>query len=161
MAKFVQLTLDWTQASRLPPISQPPAEAAEPHEPTLPKPGVPASTAPKVRHPACLPVPKPLASAIGKGNFGEDERGPVRPTAAEVRAITEHHAERLIDLLDRLQVADAQLDRSSQGDRSSLIRQKDQLLSAYQSGLALYAEDFGQHAANRLDSYVRHQVAKK
>jgi hypothetical protein len=164
MAKFVQLTLDWTQAAKLPPVSQRSVEATEPEEATLPGVEVSTTAAPKatkVRHPACLPVPKPLVSAIGKGNFGEDERGPIRPTAAEVRAITEHHAEKLIDLLERLRVADAQLHRSGQGDRSSLIRQKDQLLSAYQSGLALYSEDFGQHAANRLDAYVRHQVEKE
>jgi hypothetical protein len=161
MAKFVQLTLDWTQAAKLPPASHPSAEAAEPQEATLPGLDLSKSAAPKVRHPACLPVPKPLASAVGKGNFGEDEHGPVRPCPAEVRAITEYHAEKLIDLLGRLQATDAQLGRSSSGDRSSLIREKDRLLSAYQSGIALYAEDFGQHAANRLDAYVRHQVGKE
>ena len=35
------------------------------------------------------------------------------------------------------------------------------LMIASQSGVALYAEDFGQRAANRLDAYVRHQVGKE
>jgi hypothetical protein len=108
-----------------------------------------------------MPVPKPLPSAIGKGHFGEDERGPVRPTAEEVRAITEHHAEHLIDVLGRLQTVESQLRRKASGNRIQLVQEKDRLLSSYQSGIALYAEDFGQHAANRLDAYVRHEVDKE
>jgi hypothetical protein len=62
--------------------------------------------------------------------FGHDESGkPIRPNADEVRAITEQHAERMIDLDD------------------------DQLRSA----MAKYAEDFGTEAASQLERYVRRQ----
>jgi len=155
-----QLLIDWTAKSSAPPTRQ--GEAPVPlKQVTLP--GLPEAERrqPARKSPAVMPVPKPLPSAIGKGNFGEDERGPVRPTAAEVRAITEHHAEKLIDLLGRLQDTDRKLARGGEGDRTSLIHQKDRLLSGYQSGIALYAEDFGEHAANRLDAYVRHQVGKE
>lgn len=153
-----QLLIDWTATPSAPPSTQ--GEAPVPlKQATLP--GLPEEERrkPARKSLAIMPVPKPLPSAIGKGNFGEDERGPVRPTAAEVRAITEHHAEKLIDLLGRLQDTDRQLARG--GDRTSLIQQKDRLLSGYQSGIALYAEDFGEHAAKRLDAYVRHQVGKE
>lgn len=155
-----QLLIDWTAKSSAPPSTQ--GEAPVPlKQATLPGLPEPERRKPARKPPAVLPVPKPLPSAIGKGNFGEDERGPVRPTAAEVRAITEHHAEKLIDLLGRLQDTDRQLARGGGGDRTSLIQQKDRVLSAYQSGIALYAEDFGEHAAQRLDAYVRHQVGKE
>jgi len=164
MAKYPhedrQMLIDWTAKSSAPPSKQ--GEAAEPlKQATLP--GLPAPERRRTarKTPAVMPVPKPLPSAIGKGNFGEDDRGPVRPTAAEVRAITEHHAEKLIDLFTRLQENERQLSRVGGVGRTSLIREKDRLLSGYQSGIALYAEDFGEHAANRLDSYVRHQVGKE
>jgi len=164
MAKHVshhhQLLIDWTSAKLSPPTASP--EPADPLTqtalPDLPKPDGPEKAR---KSPVVLPVPKPLASAIGKGHFGEDERGPVRPTATEVRAITEHHAERLIELLGRLRDTEVQLGRSRVPDRAPLIQEKDRLLSAYQSGIALYAEDFGEHAAHRLDAYVRHHADRE
>lgn len=160
MAKFVQLTLDWTQTRKLPDAPQRSAEATELQEATLP--GLDASRSPvqKLRRSTGLPVPKPLASAVGKGNFGEDDHGPVRPSAAEVRAITEYHAEKLVELLGRLQEIEGQLARNGTNDRYSLIREKEKFLCEFQGGIALYAEDFGQHAANRLDAYVRHQLRR-
>ena len=113
------------------------------------------------RHPAVLPVPKPLPSAIGRGHFGEDEHGPIRPTPAEVRAITENHAERLINLLERLAEVEGFLRNSQCSDRARLYHEKDRLLSAYQGAIAMYAEDFGEHAANRIDTYARHRLARQ
>jgi hypothetical protein len=98
---------------------------------------------------------------VARGNFGEDEHGPVKPKPAEVRAITEHQAEKLIELLGRLQDVEGRLARNGTHDRPSLIREKEKLLCAFQGGIALYAEDFGQHAANRLDAYVRHETSRQ
>lgn len=113
------------------------------------------------RGPAILPVPKPLSSAIGRGHFGEDEHGPIRPTAAEVRAITENHAERLINLLEGLAEVEGLLANSRRSDGARLCHEKDRLLSAYQGAMAMYAEDFGEQAANRLGAYARHQFERR
>lgn len=95
---------------------------------------------------ACLPVPRPLPSAIAAGNFGQDEDGkPVRPGTYEIRDITERHADKLIDLLDAIAVAPA--------------NGKDALQMQFDTGIAAYAEDFGQHAAHQLEAYVRRQAS--
>ena len=79
-----------------------------------------------------LPAPRPLPSAISAGNFGHDEHGnPIRPGPDEIRAITEHHAEKLIELL---------------------YVGKD-----IQPALAKYAEDFGERPAKQLEAYIRRQ----
>jgi hypothetical protein len=97
------------------------------------------------RIPARLPVPWPLPSAVTAGHFGQEEEGkPVRPGPAEVRAITEQHAEKLIDLLDAIASASA--------------AGKAALLESFQNGLATYAEDFGEPAARQLEAYVRRQA---
>jgi hypothetical protein len=95
---------------------------------------------------ARLPVPKPLPSAIAAGHFGQEEDGkPLRPGAHEVREITEQHAEKLIDLLDSLASAPA--------------TGKDALQAQFGTGIAAYAEDFGQHAADQLEAYVKRQAS--
>jgi hypothetical protein len=156
-----QLTFAWppaapvaSQSVALRQVALPGIEAAT--EPAV-QPAKPRTQKPR-RGPARLPVPRPLPSAVGKGNFGEDERGPVRPNRDEVRAITDQQAERLIDLLDGLTATEGKLRTTTSGDRAALIREKDRLLCAFQSGIGLYAEDFGQIAANRLEAYVRHQL---
>jgi hypothetical protein len=94
---------------------------------------------------ARLPVPKPLPSAVTAGNFGRDENGkPIRPGAHEVREITEQHAENLIDLLDSIASAPA--------------NSKNALLESFQTGIAAYADDFGQLAAAQLEAYVTRQA---
>ena len=113
------------------------------------------------KSPATLPVPTPLPEAIGKGNFGEDEHGPIRPKADEVRAITENQAERLIEILSELKAVEGELSRSGGTNRKALIQAKDKWLCAYQGGIAMYAEDFGEVAANRLDAYVKHELGKR
>jgi hypothetical protein len=100
-------------------------------------------TSPRIS--ARLPVPRPLPSAIAAGRFGQEENGkPVRPGAREVREITERHAEKLIDLLDSIVSAPAD--------------GKDALRSQFDAGIAAYAEDFGQHAADQLEAYVKRQA---
>jgi hypothetical protein len=94
---------------------------------------------------ARLPVPRPLPSAVSVGRFGQEENGrPVRPGAREVREITERHAEKLIDLLDSL--------------ASGPANGKDALQAQFDAGIAAYAEDFGQHAADQLQAYVARQA---
>ena len=95
---------------------------------------------------ARLPIPKPLPSAVGSSHFGQEENGkPLRPGAHEVREITEQHAEKLIDLLDSLASAPA--------------NGKDALQTQFGEGIAAYAQDFGQHAADQLEAYVRRQAS--
>jgi hypothetical protein len=97
----------------------------------------------RTRH--CLPVPCPLASAVLAGRFGHEEDGrPVRPGAHEIRAITETHAEKLIALLDETTSAPARARGCIEAD--------------YAEGIAAYAQDFGEGAADQLKSYVEHQA---
>ena len=98
---------------------------------------------------ARLPVPKPLPAAIAAGSFGEDEDGHVHPGPAEVRAITERHAEKLIDLLKSI----------GQASGSCVPGEDNRLRGLFDSALAAYAEDFGQHAAEQLEAYVRRQAS--
>jgi hypothetical protein len=99
---------------------------------------------------AVLPIPRPLPSAIAAGHFGQEEDGrPVRPGAAEVRAITENHAEKLVDLLDSIE----------QAAGSCVPNERARLTGIFDSAIAAYAEDFGPHAANQLEAYVRRQAS--
>jgi integrase/recombinase XerD len=105
--------------------------------------------APRHRKPhrivARLPVPRPLLASIAAGHFGQEDDGkPVRPGVEEVRAITERHAEKLIELLDTLPHAQT-------ADR-------DRLQAAFRAALGSYSEDFGQHAADQLEAYARRQA---
>lgn len=154
-----QMTFDWS--AKATPAKQTPSKKSSYENVQLP--ANPDERKPKRtrKSPATLPVPTPLPEAIGKGNFGEDEHGPIRPSREEVRAITENHAERLIEVLSSLKDIEAKLSGNKTGDRKALILEKDKWLSAYQGGIALYQEDFGEIAANRLDAYVRHELSKR
>lgn len=169
MRKYEQTEFNWSgQSANVTPL----LPAAEPEialsQATLP--GMTEETGcdeiarsaprPHQRSPAVPPVPKPLPSAIGRGHFGEDGQGPIRPTPAEVRAITENHAERLINLLEGLTEVEGFPANSQCSDRARLYHEKDRLLSAYQGAIAIYAEDFGEHAGKRLDAYVRNQFRR-
>jgi hypothetical protein len=99
------------------------------------KPMAPTKTQQTSRLSSVLPVPKPLASAVKAGHFGHEEnRKSVRPGPDEVRAITEDHAEKLIACL---------------GARNK---------SGFAEGIAKYAGDFGGHAAEQLERYVRRKA---
>src|SRR5882724_3277408 len=173
MPKHVQIEFDWTRtggdsapvaaAAPVPEveIQKPLSQETLPGIPVVADASTPTTTVRARRSPVVLPVPKPLPTAIGRGHFGEDENGPIRPTAQEVRAITENHTERLIGFLDGLQEVNALLNNSQCSDRARLFHEKDRLLSGYQGALAMYAEDFGQNAANRLDAWARHQQRKE
>ena len=168
MAQFIQTEFNWGQREARQPTEKVVDAPAAPAITQATLPGIPeepTNSQPvqkKVcRGPAFLPVPKPLPSAIGCGHFGEDERGPVRPTAAEVRAITENHAERLINLLNGLAEVEGFLRNSQCSDRARLYHEKDRLQSGYQSAIAAYAEDFGEFAANRLDAWARYQHRRR
>ena len=112
--------------------------------PVPPTPSRPRRNSP-YRVMAHLPVPRPLASAITAGQFGQEENGkPVRPGPREVREITLQHADKLVELLDAIAIAPA--------DR------KDDLRAQFDAGVSAYAEDFGLHAAEQLEAYVRRQA---
>ena len=167
MAQFIQTEFDWDRreetrtAKSVTNLPAPPAmtQAALPGIPEEPA-GSPRVKNKPRRRPVVLPVPKPLPAAIGQGHFGEDEHGPIRPSPAEVRAITENHAERLIDLLDGLREMERSLRDSQCSDRARLYHEKDRLQNSYQSAIGLYAEDFGENAANRLDAWARYQFER-
>jgi len=90
----------------------------------------PSERPPAARPSSSLPVPTPLRSSVNAGIFGHDENGkPIRPSADEVRAITEEQAERMMEMND----------------------------AELQSAVAKYAEDFGSKAASQLERYVRRQ----
>jgi hypothetical protein len=97
---------------------------------------------------ARLPVPRPLPGAVAAGHFGQDDNGPVQPGHEEVRAITEQHAEKLINLLEGLA-------NSRPGE------EQDRLSKSYDLAIAAYAEDFGEHASRQLDAYVRRQANQR
>ena len=86
-----------------------------------------------------------MPAAIVACRFGQEEDGKaVRPTAQEVRAITEQLADKLIDLLDSL--------------GSTSADAKDIVVAQFMAGIAAYGEDFGQHAADQLEAYARRQA---
>jgi hypothetical protein len=100
---------------------------------------------------ARLPVPEPLRAAVAAGHFGHAERGPVRPSPDEVRAISEAHAEKLIDLLTAIE----------QAAGSYVSGKKNRLQELFANALAAYAGDFGEHAAKRLEGYAKRQATLK
>ena len=73
----------------------------------------------------------------------------MRPGAYEVRETTERHAEKLIDILDSIQ----------QAFGSCAPGEAIRLQGLFDSALAAYAEDFGRHATDQLDAYVRRQAS--
>jgi hypothetical protein len=97
---------------------------------------------------ARFPVPRPLLAAILAGNFGRDEAGVVRPSAAEVRAITLQHSEKLIDILESIK----------QARHSCVPNEVNRLQESFRCGVAAYAEDFGKPAAEQLEAFCRRQA---
>ncbi len=96
-----------------------------------------------------IPVPRPLPAAVAAGRFGQDEDGhPIRPAADEVRAITEQHAEKLIDLLVAATAA----------VQSGAPTEQARLRDAFGIAVADFAEDFGSRPAQQLEAYVRRQA---
>lgn len=94
---------------------------------------------------ARLPVPRPLSDAVRAARFGRDESDqPIRPSPDEVRAITENHAQKLIDLL--------------LATPHSAPPGRDFMSEEYRAQLAAYAEDFGEKATRQLEAYVQRQA---
>ena len=105
----------------------------------------------KRKSPASLPVPKPLPEAIAAGHFGEEDGKSLKPTAGEVRAITEHHAETIIDLLDGLREAERHLARGGDGAQVARLR------AEVKAAIDQYAASFGPEAGERLEAHCRRQ----
>lgn len=128
-------------------IAIPPTSSAPSTSPDAPMSKSVAARSPAKRRTSTgLPVPKPLPSAVAAGHFGHDDGAPIRPGRAEVRAITEQHADRMIELLHEMNVGGTGREPSQ---------------SRYAAALSAYAESFGQAAADRLDAHVRHEAAKQ
>ncbi len=127
----------------------------KPHEPPTRTPAKP-----RVRRiVSTLPVPTPLPHAIAAGHFGKDDNGKtVHPDAAEVRAITARHAEKLIDLLDGLKQVERSLASSQCSDRARLEIESQRLKQHVQAAVEHYAGSFGEEPAARLEAYARRQV---
>jgi hypothetical protein len=137
-----------------PKIEDSPPPVAPVSEPKLP--AIPAPKKPEVRRPAHprtvtarFPVPRPLSAAVAAGHFGQDDNGRViRPSADEVRSITLHHSEKLIDLLEAIE----------QARHSCIPSEVGRLEELFRSAVAAYAEDFGQAAADQLAAFARRQA---
>lgn len=164
MAKHFQHEIDWTAKHS---ASSPAEQALEGQELSP----IPASIATDERRckgqaddwsrewDGCsMPNPTALLEAVGRAVFGVDDYGNVNPSPEEVAEITEHHTDRLVELLERSQDIDDRLANTYGGSRKSLVRQRDQVHSAYLGALALYAEDFGEEASRHLDAWARHQL---
>jgi hypothetical protein len=77
----------------------------------------------------------------------DDDQLPIRPGPDEVRAITEEHAEKLIELLRAIP------------ERIDSGNDKHPLNNQLKSAIAAYAEDFGPQAARQLEAYARRQAS--
>ncbi len=136
--------------SKISPVPQPLAERpplieAEIVEPpaAMPAPRLPGPIASRVI--ARLPVPRPLPIAIEEQHFGVDDDGkPIRPSADEVREITEAHADKLVELLETSRPAQPPV--------------KNDLLDQYHTGIAAYERSFGERAARQLEAYVQRRA---
>jgi hypothetical protein len=105
---------------------------------------------------SCLPVPRPLPDAIKTGHFGHDERGkPINPTPDEVRAITEQHAEQIVDLLAGLRQMERSLTAPQCSDRARVGAEVASIKNQLRAAIEKYAETFGRPAAAQLERYCR------
>ncbi len=116
---------------------------------------IPISKRKPSRLSSVMPVPKPLPHAVRAGHFGHGEDGkPVTPDPDEVRAITERHAERIMELLDRLDATDRSIELPCT-DKGRLYAERDRMNALILTAVKVYAEDFGEPAAKQLERYTR------
>jgi hypothetical protein len=122
-----------------------------------------------VSHITSLPCPTPLTEAVDAGVFGFDLDGPLRPDAAQVRAITEEQAAELVFLsLDidylswcqhsEVDPATGHIPKKRQRREELPCKLEHALQQAqrkYQDCLAAYGDAFGTNASDELDQYVR------
>lgn len=119
------------------------------------------------------PTATPLPDAVAHGIFGWTTEGPIVPDKEEVFAITTEHSLELRGLLLDLQaVQDATRTgcdpRTGQAARNAeaaeQLRERCEsdewrLKQGYSDAIAVFAEAFGQDAADELDRWVRARVA--
>jgi hypothetical protein len=119
------------------------------------------------------PLFPPLAVAVECGVFGVTESGPIEPDEEEVASLTAEHASEMMGLLaDLAAVEDGQ--RTGRDPRTGKLPRTPQtrtrlaqrlqtecvrLQETYADALAVYAEAFGDAAANALDAWIRNAVA--
>jgi hypothetical protein len=107
-----------------------------------------------------LPTPKPLPTRVAAGTFGRDDHGdPIRPSRDEIHAITEQHAEKLIDMMEQLQAVGRSL-HSPHTDKARLYAERDRVKGLIRSAVTAYGEDFGQDAARQLERYAEREAKK-
>lgn len=156
-----QLTLDFSQASITCSV---PSGATNTHA-ERPQPNVPpvAITSSSAESPSLeIPVPTPLAEAVAKGVFGVDENEePIEPSPDEVHEISLLHGERLAELYASLAAVNQSSAGLSADKRVERLREKERLTCQIQGLLALYAEDFGEVAARRLDSWAQNEAYRR
>jgi hypothetical protein len=105
-----------------------------------------------------LPVPKPSPEAIEAGHFGQEDGKPLKPTTAEIRAITERHADKMIDLLDGIRQLERTLGSSQCSDRARVEAETERLNRQVREAIEKYAGSFGKEAAEQLEAYSRRQA---
>lgn len=118
------------------------------------------------------PTATPLAAAVTHGVFGWTTEGPLEPDSEDVLAITTEHSFELRALLIDLQVVqdavrtgcdprNGRTPRNAEAAeqlRGRCESDERRLKQAYSDAIAVYAEAFGQDAADDLDRWVRARV---
>ena len=115
--------------------------------------------APPSTVPNCsLSVAVPLREAIEEGHFGSDEHGPIRPSPADILALTEQLADLLINLIEGFRQVESWVGDPQCSDCARLYHERDAILLKYRRVLTRYGRDFGSEAAEQLDAYARHNA---
>jgi len=81
----------------------------------------------------------------------------LKPSAAEVRAITDRHAEKILELLDGIRELDRTLSAPVCIDRARVEAEVERLKKEMTAAVEKYAASFGEEAAHRLEAYARRQ----
>lgn len=131
----------------------------------------PVSTPARSTAPPLFP---PLPAAVECGVFGLTEAGPIEPDEEEVASLTAEHANEMRGLLADLAAVEHGLrtgcdPRTGKPPRTPATRERlatrlqaehVRLQEAYADMLAVYADAFGDAAADALDAWVRNAVGQ-
>jgi len=129
-----------------------------------------ATTMPESDGPPLFP---PLAAAVECGVFGVTEAGPIEPDEEEVASLTAEHANEMVALLADLAAVEDGV-RTGRDPRTGKLPRTPQtrtrlaqrlqtecvrLQEAYADALAVYADAFGDAAADALNAWIRNGAA--
>jgi len=118
------------------------------------------------------PIPLPLPTAVAGGAFGWTTDGAIAPDHEEVAALTAEHAHGMIVVLSDYHAVENALrfgydpatGRSPETSEKreallqSLQQERKRFLESYTDAMNVYAEAFGEEAAEELDCWVRTTV---